>query len=388
MRYLLAPLWLGFIAFFLFQCIVVTGKDNRPEECQYANSAEQQQPLTHRSVNIRGRASQLLYSPDGETLAVITSVGIWLYETHHLEAEPRFLGIRDITLRGAALSSNGRYLLAYDDRTVWIWEVATGSLQLTLHHPYRPYLGIRTAGFSPDGQHFLTSTVSSIYVWDTESGDRQLLLEGYPYAFSNPVYSPDGSHIVAFGDTDLEVWDATTGRQLLTLVGHDPFVSSVSYRPDGERILSSAGDGTARVWNATTGQLLLTINHGLILSRAVYTLDGRYIITIPIEGNMRLWNAETGEELTTLEGYPASDYNAVLHPDGRRIITVDFALARILAIPEGDEVVKLEGHSDSIMSAIYNPEGTQVATASRDGTVRIWDAVTGRQLTTLGGFTD
>jgi WD40 repeat protein len=43
----------------------------------------------------------------------------------------------------------------------------------------------------------------------------------------------------------------------------------------------------------------------------------------------------------------------------------------------------LRGHADIVWSAVFSPDGTQVATASADGTAKIWDAVTGKELLTI-----
>jgi WD40 repeat protein/transcriptional regulator with XRE-family HTH domain len=40
----------------------------------------------------------------------------------------------------------------------------------------------------------------------------------------------------------------------------------------------------------------------------------------------------------------------------------------------------LRGHTDEVWGAVFSPDGTQVATASADGTARIWDATTGKEL--------
>jgi len=49
----------------------------------------------------------------------------------------------------------------------------------------------------------------------------------------------------------------------------------------------------------------------------------------------------------------------------------------------GQQLLKLEGHTDWVHSAAFSPNGSRVATASQDGTVRIWDAKTGKELCAL-----
>jgi WD40 repeat protein len=45
----------------------------------------------------------------------------------------------------------------------------------------------------------------------------------------------------------------------------------------------------------------------------------------------------------------------------------------------------LRGHTDEVWGAVFSPDGTQVATASADGTAKIWDATTGKELLTMKG---
>ena len=47
----------------------------------------------------------------------------------------------------------------------------------------------------------------------------------------------------------------------------------------------------------------------------------------------------------------------------------------------------LRGHTDAVWSAVFSPDGTRIATASSDGTARIWNATTGKELLTVNPST-
>ena len=43
----------------------------------------------------------------------------------------------------------------------------------------------------------------------------------------------------------------------------------------------------------------------------------------------------------------------------------------------------LSGHSNRLTAAVFSPDDTQIATASRDGTIRLWETATGQLLGVL-----
>ncbi|MBN2303510.1 MAG: hypothetical protein JXQ72_03480, partial [Anaerolineae bacterium] len=51
-------------------------------------------------------------------------------------------------------------------------------------------------------------------------------------------------------------------------------------------------------------------------------------------------------------------------------------------------VEALSGHGGAITGVAFAPGGTRLASSSRDGTVRVWDAATGREVNVLAGHTD
>lgn len=48
--------------------------------------------------------------------------------------------------------------------------------------------------------------------------------------------------------------------------------------------------------------------------------------------------------------------------------------------------ITLRSHTDSIVAVAYSPDGKLIATSSRDETIRVWDAATGKELHKLAGY--
>jgi len=69
--------------------------------------------------------------------------------------------------------------------------------------------------------------------------------------------------------------------------------------------------------------------------------------------------------------------------DGLALAESEDILHRALAAAR--VTLTLTGHQDQIGQAVYSPDGTRLATASDDGTAKVWDAATGQDLLTLSG---
>jgi WD40 repeat protein len=59
--------------------------------------------------------------------------------------------------------------------------------------------------------------------------------------------------------------------------------------------------------------------------------------------------------------------------------------ARIWDAITGTELTVLRGHNSGLESAAYSSDGSRIVTASHDQTARIWDTVSGREIIALPG---
>jgi WD40 repeat protein len=65
--------------------------------------------------------------------------------------------------------------------------------------------------FSPDGQRLASASVDkTVKVWDAATGQEVLTLKGHTGAVSSVAFSPDGTRLASAGAGGVKVWDATT----------------------------------------------------------------------------------------------------------------------------------------------------------------------------------
>jgi WD40 repeat protein len=70
-----------------------------------------------------------------------------------------------------------------------------------------------------------------------------------------------------------------------------------------------------------------------------------------------------------------------------KTVTTKAVEALYLAMHSLRERLILRGHTERVHDVAFSPDGTRLATGSQDGTARVWDAASGRELLTLSEHT-
>jgi WD40 repeat protein/serine/threonine protein kinase len=246
---------------------------------------------------------------------------------------------------------------------------------------------------------------------------EHLTLVGHQGGVAAVAFAPDGQRVVTGGkDGTARVWDSISARELLRIRGHRRQVTSVALAPEGRWLVTGSTDGTARIWDAITGQELRSLqgqNTGPVWSVAV-TPDGKRVITGSEDNMARVWDSASGQVLRTLKGqtplpvlgtyivgllsspqvpgaflaagglYPGRTGHTgpvlavATFPDGRLVTASKDGTARVWDVDSGRELLPPLQHNSGVVSVAASPDGRRILTVG--GIVRLWDAATGREL--------
>jgi WD40 repeat protein/cytochrome c-type biogenesis protein CcmH/NrfG len=135
------------------------------------------------------------------------------------------------------------------------------------------------------------------------------------------------------------------------------------------------------------------LNNGHIY-RVSFSPDGRWLLAAGDLGTrspVQIYSARTGELVRTF--LPQEDWfwsDARFNRDGTRLVAWGSKGVALYVWDVAAEklVSKLEGLTKAVTYADFSPDGTQIISGGGDRRLRIWDAMTGRELAVLEGHDD
>jgi eukaryotic-like serine/threonine-protein kinase len=386
------------------------------------------------------RKHQVVFSPDGKTMAVLAEGNVFLYDPVTARGHGSFA-----TLTGnLCFSPGGDFCVAevgtrgkeVEFKTA-VERFTVDALKIWDQAAVREVAQIKGAQgpvvFSPDGKLFAAVEGSPrdfnevnrdprrkplrVKVWEMATGRERAAIDA-----AEPVaFTPDGgSLIVRGGNAPVPVlWDLAAGRPRFALEGVDlrswppgrskvvveatrdsaaPVIQTVpddltglavnvAFSRDGKLLASATETGTVIVWDTAKGNEILRLGgHTGPVQAMVFAAEGKLLAAGGANGTIRLWDVPDGRERCVLRGHTRGVVNLSFSPDETLLISrEDETAVRLWNVADGHEH-RFRGGPSSCSAAALSPDGNLLATASGCD-VHLWEAKSGKLTATLEGHT-
>ncbi|CAI2169776.1 17931_t:CDS:10 [Funneliformis geosporum] len=160
-----------------------------------------------------------------------------------------------------------------------------------------------------------------------------------------------------------------------TLSGHTDAILSISFSPDGAQLATGSGDTTVRIWDLNTETPHFTCKgHANWVLYISWSPNGKILASGSMDKTVILWDPTTGRPLgDPLKGH--TQWITCLAWEPQHLIW-DTTLRRV--------VMNMSQHTAAVTYIKWGGDGL-LYSASRDKTIKVWNATQGTLIRTLEG---
>jgi WD40 repeat protein len=196
------------------------------------------------------------------------------------------------------------------------------------------------------------------------------------------AFSPDGKVLASGGaDAAIHLWDVATGKELRRLAGPRGAVTHVLFSPDGKMLISARQGPTEAVelWDLPSGKVVGTIPKLAEVDCIALTPDGQ-TIAVSAKRKMRTWNVANRRRPRLAGAEIAATAPVAFSPDGKVFASRSReGTVRLRDVATGKDVRTLEEAEGPIDSWAFSSDGKTLAAVDSKGLV-CWNCLTGRRV--------
>uniref|UniRef100_A0A672IGC0 Pleiotropic regulator 1 n=1 Tax=Salarias fasciatus TaxID=181472 RepID=A0A672IGC0_SALFA len=262
------------------------------------------------------------------------------------------------------------------DRTIKIWDLASGKLKLSLTGHISTVRGVAVSSRSP--YLFSCGEDKQVKCWDLEYNKVIRHYHGHLSAVYDLDLHPTIDVLVTCSrDATARVWDMRTKANVHTLTGHTNTVATVRCQAAEPQIITGSHDSTIRLWDLIAGKTRATLtNH----KKSVRSLFHRYTFASGSADNIKQWMFPDGNFIQNLSGHNAIINTLAVNSDGVLVSGADNGTIHMWDWRTGYNFQRIHaavqpGSLDSesgIFACVFDNSESRLITAEADKTIKVY----------------
>jgi hypothetical protein len=166
----------------------------------------------------------------------------------------------------------------------------------------------------------------------------------------------------------------TPNSELQLLEGHKGWVDALSFTPDSKGLYSSSTDKSIIYWDLIAGTSSVFVNYNNKINSIYCSPDGKYLAGGSENGEVILWNLATNKSSVLYKSdapIQVVKYNSA----GTKIVFGNKLGTLGIINLKTNNIITVKAHTPKRITDIaLSPDNGLLATASYDGTIKIWNA--------------
>ncbi|KXS13787.1 pre-mRNA splicing factor prp46 [Gonapodya prolifera JEL478] len=250
------------------------------------------------------------------------------------------------------------------------------------HPPWRlmrvisGHLGwVRAVAVDPGNEWFVTGGGDRlIKIWDLASGTLKLSLTGHISTVRGVVVSDRHPYLFSCGeDKQVKCWDLEQNKVVRHYHGHLSGVYSMALHPTLDVLVTGGRDSVARVWDIRTkNQIFALAGHSATVSDVKTQEADPQVITASMDSTVRLWDLAAGKAMATLTHHKKSVRALAVHPNEFSFASASPDNIKQWRCPRGDFIQNFEGHNSIINTLAINSDNVMFS-GGDNGSMHFWD---------------
>eukprot|EP01059_Diplonema_ambulator_P012568 TRINITY_DN22949_c0_g1_i1.p1 TRINITY_DN22949_c0_g1~~TRINITY_DN22949_c0_g1_i1.p1 ORF type:complete len:490 (+),score=120.41 TRINITY_DN22949_c0_g1_i1:28-1497(+) len=274
--------------------------------------------------------------------------------------------------------SNEWFASSGADRTLKIWDLASGKLKLTLTGHISSVRGLAISSRSP--YLFTCAEDGKVMCWDLEYNK---VVRNY-HGHLNGVYSltlhPKLDILASGGrDASVRVWDIRTRAEIHCMTGHQGAVHCLTSAPD-PYFISGSQDKQIKIWDIAEGRSVATLTHHKKGVRSLAYHPSEYTFASGSRDNIKKWKSPRGEFLDNFSGHESIVNTLSINQDGVMVSGGDDGALHFWDWKTGYNFQKMNTIAQpgsleaetAIYCSTFDQSGSRLITGEADKTIKIW----------------